>query len=69
MDENTGISEIVLIAEKIKNACIRTALESFESASNDGICCEGAWECAIDAIKNINTLEILIHDEQLRKDV
>jgi hypothetical protein len=68
MNETARNDDIILIAKKIKAECIRTALESFETASRDGVCCEGAWECAIDAIRNINPLEIINWGDSSEKD-
>ncbi|MDR3626670.1 MAG: hypothetical protein P4L45_07545 [Ignavibacteriaceae bacterium] len=50
---------IIRIAGKVKNECINAALEAYAAASGDGLCCEGAWECAINAIKNINIPDII----------
>jgi hypothetical protein len=68
MNEERKTEEIILVANKIKDACIRTAVESFENASLDGVCCEGAWECAINAIRNLNPLEIISREGFLKKD-
>lgn len=40
--------------EKIRQACINAATEAYEDAGLRGLCQEGRWELAIDAIKHVN---------------
>ena len=40
--------------EKIRQACIDAAIEAYEDAGLRGLCQEGRWELAIDAIKHVN---------------
>ena len=47
------------IAEAIRDACVRTAQENYERAAADGLCDEGAWEVAIDAMRSIDVAAIL----------
>ena len=47
------------LAETIRAACIQAALAGYEDASMSGLCHEGAWECAIDAIRSLNINAIL----------
>ena len=49
------------LAEAIRIACLEAALESYEDASMRGLCHEGAWECAIGAIRTLNVRRILAH--------
>ncbi len=41
-------------AERIRAACIRAALEGYESAAISGLCREGAWEAAVDAMRMLD---------------
>ncbi|HRQ38118.1 MAG TPA: hypothetical protein PLD25_09405 [Chloroflexota bacterium] len=34
-------------ATAVSHPCIRAALSAYESARLDGLCHEGAWECAL----------------------
>jgi len=43
-----------ILAEVAKEACIQAALEGFERASISGLCCTGAWEAAISAIRMLD---------------
>jgi hypothetical protein len=36
-------------AEAVRQACIEAALAAYADARLDGLCHEGAWECAVDA--------------------
>jgi hypothetical protein len=47
------------LAEAVRAACIRTALAGYEDASLSGLCHEGAWERAIDAMRELK-LETVI---------
>jgi hypothetical protein len=49
-------------AEAIRTACLTAALESYTDASMRGLCHEGAWECAIGAIRSLNLAHILAHE-------
>jgi hypothetical protein len=37
--------------EAVREACLEAAIEAYEYASVCGLCAEGAWECAVGAIK------------------
>ncbi len=54
------------LAETIRAACIQAALDGYEDARMRGLCHEGAWECAIDAIRSLNINAIL---EQMAADL
>ena len=54
------------LAETIRGACIQAALDGYEDASMSGLCHEGAWELAIDAIRSLNINAIL---EQMTIDL
>ena len=47
------------LAEAVRAACIRAALAGYEDAGMSGLCHEGAWERAIDAIRELK-LEAII---------
>ena len=40
--------------EAIREAVVRAALEAFEDASMSGLCCTGAWECAVGAMRTLD---------------
>jgi hypothetical protein len=47
------------IAEAVRAACLRAALEGYERAATDGLCPEGALEVALDAMRLLDLAEVL----------
>ena len=47
------------LAAAVRNACVRAALDGYEQAQIAGLCQEGAWEVAVDAIRRVDLKEIL----------
>jgi len=47
------------IARAIRNACVRAALDGYEQAQIAGLCQEGAWECAVDAMRRLDLTTLL----------
>ena len=60
------LSEPHQLAETIRAACIQAAVDGYEDASMSGLCHEGAWELAIDAIRSLNINAIF---EQMATDL
>jgi hypothetical protein len=55
------------IAEATRDACVQAALDSYQDAAIAGLCHEGAWEAAINAIQMLD-LDAVIqqHEEEQR---
>ncbi|MGD8577564.1 MAG: acetyltransferase [Thiohalophilus sp.] len=51
------------IAENVRQACIQAAQEAYEQAGISGLCGEGRWEMAMDAIRRLD-LNKLIDEPQ-----
>ncbi len=47
------------LAEAVREACLRAALDAFEAASMSGLCCTGAWECAVGAVRTLDLDAVL----------
>lgn len=47
------------LAAAVRAACIQAALDGYERAQIAGLCQEGAWECAVDAMRMIDLKTIL----------
>ena len=47
------------LAMAIRDACLESALQAYEDAGFAGLCHEGAWEVAIDAIRSLDVETIL----------
>jgi hypothetical protein len=42
------------VAEQVRHALLRAALSAYEDAAVRGLCCEGAWETAIGAMRALD---------------
>ena len=42
------------MAEAVRQACIDAALRAYEEASLSGLCHEGRWEYAMDAMRSVD---------------
>jgi hypothetical protein len=49
------------IAQAVREACVRAALEGYEQAGLSGLCDEGRWEMAIDSIRSLD-VDALLHE-------
>jgi len=47
------------LARAVREACVQAALAAYEEAGIAGLCHEGAWECAVSAIRRLD-LEPLV---------
>lgn len=57
------------IAEAVRRACVDAALEAYEDAQIRGLCREGAWEVAIEAVRSLDvTAVIAAADSGNKKD-
>jgi len=50
---------------QLKEDYLKIALTAYENARMDGLCHEGAWECALDALRSLNVAVLF---SQLDKD-
>jgi hypothetical protein len=48
------------IAENTRQACLEAAIRAYEEAKLRGMCLDGAWEYALDAIRD---LELNKHED------
>jgi hypothetical protein len=58
-DENVVQDKLWLLATAVRDSCFSAAIAAYENASTDGLCHDGAWECALDAMRIIN-IEFII---------
>ncbi len=47
------------LAEAVREACLKAGRDAYENAGISGLCEEGRWECAVDAIRSLD-LEAVI---------
>ena len=50
---------VAALAEQIRTAYLDTAINSFEDASANGLCAEGAWEVAVGAMRGLDISDLL----------
>jgi len=42
------------LALAIREACVQAVIDGYERAAISGLCREGAWECALGAIRTLD---------------
>ncbi|MBP9654390.1 MAG: hypothetical protein KBE19_08370 [Rhodocyclaceae bacterium] len=52
------------IAEAVRRACVETALAAYEDAQVRGLCREGAWEVAIEAVRSLDIAAVVAATEK-----
>jgi hypothetical protein len=53
MDKSTRI------AEAVRRACLEAAQDAYEQAGISGLCAEGRWEVALDAIRQLDVVQLV----------
>jgi hypothetical protein len=54
-----------LLAETIRAACVTAARDAYDDAGLRGLCPEGRWEVALDAIRSLD-VEAIADSEAIR---
>jgi hypothetical protein len=52
-------AEMAALAAKIRASFVETAIDAYEDASANGLCAQGAWECAVDAMRHLEIRDLL----------
>lgn len=52
------------IAEAVRQACVEAALDAYEDAQIRGLCREGAWEVAIEAVRTLDVAALIVAAEK-----
>lgn len=47
------------LAEAVRDACLRAALDAYENAGISGLCGEGRWEMAIQELRNLDLRPVI----------
>ena len=47
------------LAKRIREACITAVLQAYEDAGIQGLCAEGRWEAAVDALRTVEITPLL----------
>ena len=53
------MSNDLQLAEVVREACMCAALEAYESAGISGLCAEGRWELAVQAIRILDLQQLI----------
>ncbi len=64
--EPLPVAQRLQIAEAVRSACIQAALDGYEDAAMNGLCHEGAWEAAIEAVRGLDlssALQAVVDDQ------
>ena len=56
------------VAEAVRQACVEAALDAYEDAQIRGLCREGAWEVAIDAVRMLDVAAVIAATAGDKKD-
>ena len=48
------MDEDLRIAQVVRDACLMATLQAYKDAGLSGLCHEGRWECAVDAIRTLD---------------
>lgn len=55
----------VALGTAVSDDCLKLARAAYENARMDGLCHDGAWECALNALRSLNATALL---SQIEKD-
>jgi hypothetical protein len=53
------MTDRLALAEQIRAACLQAALDAYEQAGIAGLCGEGRWELAVQAIRTLDLAPLL----------
>ncbi len=59
MDER----EALRVAEAVRAACVGAAERAYEDGGVRGLCAEGRWELALDAIRELDLRALLVEQQ------
>jgi len=62
------MTERFALAEKVRSACLQAALDAYERAGIAGLCGEGRWELAVQAIQTLDLAQLLDEDPEPATD-
>jgi hypothetical protein len=58
------IADSLRSAERVRKALVQRALAAYEDAALRGLCCEGAWEAAVAAMRQLDLSSVLAEGQQ-----
>lgn len=58
-EEDAIHEQLWWLATVVRDSCFSAAVIAYEDASTDGLCHEGAWECALEAMRGLDFESII----------
>ena len=58
-EQKRSTEELVRVAAAMRQACLAATVAAYETARLDGLCYDGAWECAVDALRTVDVAAVL----------
>ena len=52
------------LAKRIQEVCLDAVLQSYEDAGMQGLCAEGRWEAAVDALRTVDLAPLVREFQQ-----
>lgn len=56
------------VERQIRAEVVETAINAYEDAAANGLCAQGAWECAVDALRRVELTDLLAALAQVEAD-
>ncbi len=56
------------LAEAVREACLNAALQAYEAAGISGLCGEGRWEIAVQALRDLDLRPLVSANERASND-
>jgi hypothetical protein len=56
------MTDPLVAAEVVRQACIEAALAAYEDAGISGLCAEGRWEAAVSAMQSLDVRRLAADD-------
>lgn len=56
------MTDRLALAEQVRTACLQAALDAYERAGIAGLCGDGRWELAVQAIRTLDLARLLDAD-------
>ncbi len=54
-----GRRDAIRVAEAVRTACVVAAERAYEDGGVSGLCAEGRWELAVEAIRDLDLRQVL----------
>ena len=52
------------LAKHIREACLQATIQAYHDAGIQGLCAEGRWEVAVDALRTVDLTAVLCEFQQ-----